>query len=110
MEIKELKSTIAWMMEKKRNMNLTVAESSAVSSFLAEIWMDETSKAVENLRLPMGTVIRHTFTDSYGVFTEHAMVVASHPMEIDIITTGGELKRLSKLEYLMRDYREETLK
>ena len=106
MELKELNKAIKWLLEKKRNMNLTDAESSAVSTFLAEVWMDETSKAVENLRLPMGTVIRHNYDDC----CELMMVVENHQTEFVAITTGGEVKTIKKLEYLLGDYREEMLK
>lgn len=110
MNIKEVQKTIKWLREKMKEMNLTPKENETVMSFLAEIWMDETSKAVENLQLPIGTIIRHNYDDCYGGFSEFMMAVENHQTEFVAITTGGEVKTIKKLEYLLGDYREEMLK
>ena len=111
MDIKELRRTIAWLTTKKKEMNLTSSESCAVMTFLAELWMSETDKAVRELKLHPGTIIGEIVLNGCSEEEVGRMtmtVLEENENYIKVITTNGEIRTIGKLTFLLGDYFKEV--
>jgi len=107
MDIKEVQKIIKWLTEKRREMNLTVSEGGAVMAFLEEVWQNEINNAVEECSLPPGTRIIQEHSDSSGFWYEHLMVITETELEIRCISSEGNQRTITKMQYLLGNYREE---
>lgn len=107
MELKEVQKVCKYMTHRQKEMNRTDAERQIISEFIAEVWMNEVNNAIEECSLPPGTRIIQEHSDSFGFWYEHLMVITETELEIRCISSEGNQRTITKMQYLLDNFREE---